>query len=451
MTRFFGTDGVRGVADIELTQGMAFALGEMAVTLLGPRLVVGRDTRLSGPSLEAALAAGITSAGGTALLAGIIPTPAVALLTRTQTADGGVVISASHNPPEHNGIKFFDAQGFKLTKELEDEFEARLQSYVNTHDDTTKPPPLATAPQDDGGAFAREATERYIAHAVETVSGQGLDLVGLKIAVDTGYGASCVTTPEALRRLGAEVVTINTTFDGARINVNCGSTHLEPLRALVVESGADVGLAHDGDADRLLALDAGGNEVDGDFIEAIIALDLKARGLLTHDTVVSTVLCNLGFVQAMEGHGISVIQTAVGDSNVLAAMLEGGFSLGGEQSGHMILLEHNSTGDGLVTALQLLSAQRRSGKPLTELSQVMTRFPQVLINIRVKDREALGTSEAIAQAAEAATQRLAGQGRVLLRASGTEALVRVMVEAADEQAAQEEAGLLATLVKQELA
>jgi phosphoglucosamine mutase len=457
MTRFFGTDGVRGIANQELTCEMAYVLGRAAVELLGGRLVIGRDTRRSGPMLEAALIAGITSAGGDALLAGIIPTPAVALLTRELNASGGVVISASHNPPEYNGIKFFNAEGFKLTREQEDAFEEQLQrlSRPSLSQPCPSVPTPAPSPNPIGAAVGtviplEDASERYVAHAVEVVHGQGFDLAGLHIAVDCGHGASFATTPEALRRLGATVTAINTDFDGNNINVGCGSTHLEQLKALVAETGADLGIAHDGDADRVLALDEAGNELDGDFIEAICALDLKEQGRLARNTVVTTVMCNLGFTRAMRQQGIEVIQTAVGDSNVLAAMREGGYVIGGEQSGHMIFLEHNSTGDGLVTALQLLVALRRAAVPLSSLAQVMTRYPQVLINVKVSDQAGFAGSKAIAQAVREAEGRLGEQGRVLLRPSGTEPLIRVMIEATEEHVAQGEAEHLASVVAQEL-
>jgi phosphoglucosamine mutase len=462
---------------------MAFTLGVAAVELLGPRLVIGRDTRRSGPMLEAALVAGITSAGGDALLAGVVPTPAVALLIREFSASGGVVISASHNPPEYNGIKFFDAQGFKLTCELEDAFEQRLQrgqgdtkgddtrgtvsdtkgdtkgtvSFVSK--DTKETVPFVSSPfvspQPTGMKIGtviplEDATERYVTHAVNIVRSQGLDLAGLHIAVDCGHGASFAATPEALRRLGAKVTAINTDFDGSDINVNCGSTHLEQLRELVAQTGADAGIAHDGDADRMLAVDAAGNEIDGDVIEAICAVDLKERGMLAHDTVVSTIMCNIGFTLAMQKQQIRVVQTEVGDSHVLAAMRKGGFILGGEQSGHTILLEYNSTGDGLASALQLLAIMKRRQTSLGNLSQVMVKYPQEHINVKVAHKEALGSSKNLAEATRESEGRLGGQGRVLIRASGTEPLVRVMVEAADEQTARDEAQRLADVVKQEL-
>jgi phosphoglucosamine mutase len=517
MTRYFGTDGVRGVANKELTCEMAFTLGMAAVELLGARLVIGRDTRRSGPMLEAALVAGITSAGGDALLAGIAPTPAVALLIREFEADGGVVISASHNPPEYNGIKFFDAEGFKLTQELEDAFEARLQALdevpsqvpgkvrlqaSDRQKDRQKDAFLAPITGTAVGTVIplEGAGERYIAHAMSVVcprgasssdlpdassdasqtpapdassvtpavtpaappdappapldtpldTPRGIDLTGLRIAVDCGHGASFATTPETLRRLGATVEAINTDFNGDDINVGCGSTDLRQLKELVAETGADIGIAHDGDADRMLAVDEAGNELDGDIIEAICAIDLKGQGKLARDTVVSTVVCNLGFISAMRDRGIEVIQTAVGDRHVLAAMREDGFVLGGEQSGHLILLEYNSTGDGLASALQLIAAMRRADKTLGHLAKAVTRYPQIFINVTVSDKEGLGSSADLTRAIREVEGRLGDQGRVLIRASGTEPLVRVMVEAADEQIARDEAQLLASVVGQEL-
>ncbi|MDR3307605.1 MAG: phosphoglucosamine mutase [Coriobacteriales bacterium] len=434
MTRYFGTDGIRGVAGTQLTYDMAFALGQIAVEVLGPIQVIGRDTRRSGAAFERALTAGITHAGGEALLAGVIPTPAVALLVRELAASGGVVISASHNPPEYNGIKFFDAQGFKLTTALEDAFEERLQAILDSASPLSF---LEHSDENDTGTPIPNAAARYVAYAAATVTQQGIDLTGLKVAVDCGHGASFETTPQALRALGAEVVAINTTYNGDDINVDCGSTHLGPLKELVARTGAAVGLAHDGDADRLIAVDAAGNERDGDFIEAVCAVDLQARGLLKKQTVVSTVAGNLGFVRAMKEHGIDVVQTSVGDSNVLEAMRAGGYNLGGEQSGHTIFLDHNSTGDGLVSALQLLAAMKRSGKPLARLAQVMTRYPQVLINVKVADKTAALASAALNAAIDAAQIHLQDNGRVLVRPSGTEPLVRVMVEAPSEELAQE--------------
>lgn len=457
--RFFGTDGVRGVANRELTVQMAFCLGAMAVQLLGPRLVIGRDTRLSGSMLEAAMVAGITSRGGTALLAGVIPTPAVAMLTRDLNASGGVVISASHNPPEYNGIKFFDAEGYKLSDELEDRFEAELHAGLEGSSqaslDAHATEELLPAGEGVGQALPiSDACERYVSHAVHILARQKLSLKGLKIAVDCGNGAASYTTPETLRRLGAEVTVINDEGNGAIINVDSGSTNLMQLTEQVKRTQAQVGIAHDGDADRVIAVSASGAEIDGDYIEAICALDRKETFGIPGNTIVSTVMCNIGFIQGMESAGIKVIQTPVGDSNVLAAMREGGYVIGGEQSGHMIFIEQNSTGDGLVTALMLLAAMQRSNKSLDDLAaEAMCKYPQTLINVSVANKEALEQSAALAEAKEAAGKELQAQGggRVLIRASGTEPLVRVMVEAASQGIADRMAKDMAEKVEAELA
>lgn len=455
--RYFGTDGVRGVANKELTCHMAFCLGETAVRVLGPRLVIGRDTRISGSMLEAALVAGITSRGGTALLAGVIPTPAVALLTRELDANGGVVISASHNPPEYNGIKFFDAEGYKLTTELEDKLEESLHKQQdaclsNDEDNSSSPLPIGT-----GVGVAEpitDAHERYIAYASNILKKENVSLKGLKIAVDCGNGAACYSTPEAFRRLGAEVIAINTDGDGAIINVDSGSTNLNKLIELVKETKADIGIAHDGDADRVIAVSSSGAEIDGDYIEAICALDRKATRGIPGNTLVSTVMCNIGFIMGMEKAGLKVIQTPVGDANVLSAMREGGYVIGGEQSGHMIFIDHNTTGDGLITALMLLAAMQRSGKTLDDLAaEAMSKFPQKLINVEVSNKQALEANKPLAEETAAAEEELAAQGggRVLIRASGTEPLVRVMVEAATQDAAERIAQKLADTVRVELA
>jgi phosphoglucosamine mutase len=397
--------------------------------------------------LEAALIAGITSAGGDALVCGIVPTPAAALLTRELGANGAAVISASHNPAEYNGIKFFDKDGYKLTHDVEDAFESFL--HGDAADDSTEPP--------CGSALGRvthidDAAERYISHATATIQSGNDGLAGLNVVVDCGHGASATTTPEALKRLGANVVVLNPTFNGDDINDDSGSTHPEQLARAVLENGADVGIAHDGDADRTIAVDEAGNLVDGDMIEAICARDMLDRGVLAHDTVVTTVMCNLGFTIAMRDLGINVVQTPVGDSNVLQAMLDGGFIIGGEQSGHTIFLEHNSTGDGLITALQLLSVMARSEIPLSRLARVMRRYPQALVNVKVKDKQALDASLPVSRAIEDAQGKLdaAGAGRILVRASGTEPLIRVMVEASDEAMAQQVAGDIARVVESEL-
>ena len=453
MVRYFGTDGVRGVVNKDLTCEIAFALGIAAAEHLGQKLVIGRDTRRSGPLLEEALVSGITATGACALLAGIIPTPAVAYLTRALEASGGVVISASHNPPEYNGLKLFDADGFKLSSELEEAIEKRLGELLEN--------PLALKEAMEAGGTAEllfpidDAHARYIEHAIKSISDRVSDLSGLKIAVDCGHGASVFTTPEALMRCNAEVVSTNIQFTGDDINVNCGSTNLSPLKKLVADTQADVGIAHDGDADRVIAVDANGNELDGDFIKMICAQDMMQRGALPSHTIVSTIMCNLGLIKAAAEHGIEVVQTAVGDSNVLAAMREGGYILGGEQSGHMIFLEHNTTGDGLITALQLFAIMKKQNKSLSELAKVMRKYPQKLINVRVATeklstvRDGLDKDRELAHEIMKTEEALvaSGAGRVLLRASGTEPLIRVMVEAATEADAQEYATILAAYVQ----
>ena len=453
MARLFGTDGVRGVANTELTCEMAYRLGQAAASFLGKTIVVGKDTRLSGDMLESALVAGVTSAGGTALLAGVIPTPAVALLVRELSAAGGVVISASHNPPEYNGIKLFDAQGFKLPDAVEDENEAfiaagGLEGAVSrAHEAGDADAAMPSGPELGVAVEVEEACEIYIEHAVRSILAQGIDFSGMTIALDTGHGASSLTSPAALRRLGAEVIVINDDYDGNDINVDCGSTHLGPLRELMQETGADVGIAHDGDADRVMLMTPTGEEIDGDVIEAVCALDMRERGALAGNTVVSTVMCNLGFVHAMRDAGIEVVQTKVGDRYVLEEMRANGFSIGGEQSGHMILLEHNSTGDGLMTAVQFLAAVKRTGKTVEEAVGVMTRFPQTLINVRVADKHAVGEDERVAEAVAEAERALGDDGRVLLRPSGTEPVVRVMVEALRQEDADAHAAAIAAVVE----
>lgn len=444
MTKLFGTDGARGVANTELTCDIAFKLGQAAVEFLGKTIVVGKDTRLSGDMLECALNAGIMSRGGTVLAAGIIPTPGVALLTRELHADGGVVISASHNPPEYNGIKFFDGQGFKLP----DEVEASLEEFVEAGGTPADQLPSG----DEVGVIVpvENACDIYINHAVSLVRDEGVSFEGLKIALDTGHGASSLTTARALEELGAEVIVINDDFDGTDINVQCGSTHLEPLKNLMKATNAHIGIAHDGDADRVMFVDELGNEIDGDVVEAVCAIDLKERNELPGNTVVSTVMCNLGFIKAMKNADIDVIQTQVGDRYVLQQLREGGFVLGGEQSGHMIFLKHNSTGDGLVTACQFVSACLRKGGTVSEVASVMQRFPQELINVKVTDKHAVTDNSTVAQAIEASNGELGDSGRILVRPSGTEPLVRVMVEAPTHEQAHEVAEKIAQVIESEL-
>lgn len=443
MSRLFGTDGVRGVANSELTPELVFRLGEAAGHFLAQegkgRIVVGRDTRRSGHMLEAALVSGITSSGADAFLLGVIPTPAVAHLVRELEADGGVVISASHNPPEYNGIKFFSRNGFKLPDDLEDEIE----SFCAACRDWERPVGEGVG----HCIYPADPLEAYVAHACSTVP-DGLS--GMRIALDCGHGAAYAASPLAFERLGAEVVSINCDYNGMDINVGCGSTHLGQLKELVARGGFDLGIAHDGDADRMLAVDEKGNEVDGDQIMAICAAEMSQAGTLAGNTVVSTVMANLGFEVSMRERGINVVKTKVGDRYVLEQMQAMDANLGGEQSGHIIFLEHNTTGDGLVTALQLARVVRTSGKPLSQLTNVMTRYPQVLRNVHVADKMRLSTSKAIESAIQAAEAELGDTGRVLVRASGTEPLVRVMAEAADEVQAEKIVATLSEIVSSEL-
>ncbi len=443
MAKLFGTDGARGVANTELTCDVAFKLGQAAVEFLGRTIVVGKDTRLSGDMLEAALNAGIMSRGGTVLAAGIIPTPGVAFLVRELCADGGIVISASHNPPEYNGIKFFDGQGFKLPDAVEESIEAFIEKGGSSSHDLPRGDEVGVV------VAVKNACELYIDHAVEIVREEGISFEGMKIALDTGHGAASFTTQRALEELGAEVIAINDDFTGTDINVKCGSTHLEPLKNLVAATGASIGIAHDGDADRVMFVDENGGEIDGDVVEAVCALDLKDRGMLPSNTVVSTVMCNLGFVRCMEKAGIDVIQTQVGDRYVLGQLRAGGYALGGEQSGHMIFLRHNSTGDGLVTACQFLSACVRHGRPVSETASVMKRFPQELINVQVRDKAAALEDDVIAAAIRKSEEELGSSGRILVRPSGTEPLVRVMVEAATHEEAHRVASAIAAVVEKE--
>ena len=447
MARLFGTDGVRGVANRDLTCEIAYRLGQAAAAFLGENIIVGKDTRLSGDMLESAVAAGIMSAGGTALMAGVIPTPGVAFLVNELHADGGIVISASHNPPEYNGIKLFDSEGFKLRNAVEDEIEAFIGAGGLEGSDEFEMPR-----GDETGIMlpVDDAVEMYIDHAVNSIKSQGVDFSSLHIALDAGHGASSLSSAAAFERLGARVTVINDDYNGRDINVGCGSTCLDQLREAMVSSGADVGVAHDGDADRVILMTPEGDEIDGDFIEALLAIDLHERGLLADDTVVSTVMCNIGFMHAMRDAGIKVVQTKVGDRYVLGEMRTHGYTIGGEQSGHMIMLDYNSTGDGLMTACQYLAAVVRTGKSVSEAAAVMKRYPQTLVNVEVADKHALEGNEAVAASVREAEAELGDDGRVLIRPSGTEPLVRVMVEAASEKTAESLASRIAAVVEREL-
>ena len=439
----FGTDGIRGLANVDLTAELALDVAVAAAHILvensndRPRAIVGQDSRASGEFLEAAVVAGLTSAGVDVYRVGIVPTPAVAYLVASTGADLGVMISASHNPMPDNGIKLFQRGGEKLADEVEALVEARIGEPWQ---------------RPTGAAVGRvinddQLVEKYIEHLLSTID---VSLSGLKVVVDCANGASSFTAPVALSRAGAEVIAIANTPDGWNINDGVGSTHLDYLRNAVLKNGADVGIAHDGDADRCLAIDATGAEIDGDVIMAILAKGFKAQGKLKANTIVGTVMSNLGFMHAMSESGIEVVTTAVGDRYVLEAMLQSDFNLGGEQSGHVIMRDYANTGDGLLTALQLLAEVKRSGQTLQELSRVMVRFPQVLINVKNVAKERLASSTAIADAVKAAEAELGSNGRVLLRASGTEPLVRVMVEAQSDAVAQSVAAKLAQVVETEL-
>ena len=449
MPRLFGTDGVRGLANSDLTAELALDLAVAAAHVLGeagvfaghrPRAVVGRDPRASGEFLEAAVVAGLASAGVDVVRLGVLPTPAVAHLTAATGADLGVMLSASHNPMPDNGIKFFARGGVKLDDAIEDAIEARMR------EDWQRPTGSGVGRVLEHDAEA--GFETYVDHLVRCAPNR---FDGLKIVVDCANGAASRTAPEALRRLGAEVITHAAEPDGLNINDGCGSTHMDGLRRAVVGHGADLGIALDGDADRCLAVDASGELVDGDQILAVLALAMRDAGRLTGDTVVATVMSNLGFVQAMVREKVAVEQTKVGDRYVLEAMKAGGFALGGEQSGHVVLSEHATTGDGTLTAVQLLARLAETGKSLQDLAAVMTRLPQVLVNVKNVDKTRADSDPAVQAAVADVTARLGAAGRVLLRPSGTEPLVRVMVEAESGATAQQVADELAAVVADSLA
>jgi phosphoglucosamine mutase len=480
MGRLFGTDGVRGVAGLDLTARLAMDLAVAAVPVLTrdlasyrgvrmghsvmgrsvgdipfvppggrgaggrPVAVIGRDSRASGDFLEAAVIAGLASSGVDVLRLGVIPTPGVAFLTGALGAEFGVVLSASHNPAQDNGIKFFGRGGVKLADEVEDEIEALLHA-----------PEGGAVPHDAFGRVtdAYSENETYVEHLLSTLAplpdGRA-PLAGLRIVADCAHGAAYSIAPRALRRAGAEVIAIGAAPDGLNINAGVGSTHLDVLQAAVTEHGADAGLAFDGDADRCLAVDSGGEPLDGDQILTVLATDLKARELLAGDAVVVTVMSNLGFYDAMRAAGVTVIQTPVGDKHVYAAMRDGGYVLGGEQSGHIIQMGHATTGDGVLTGLHLLAALNRVGTPLSAAAKMMTRYPQVLINVRGDKARAMA-DPSVDAAVEAASVKLGDAGRILLRPSGTEPAIRVMVEAATADVAERVASDLAAVVRQAMA
>lgn len=445
MSRLFGTDGVRGVANKELTPLLAMQLGQAGASVLTketshkPTIMVGCDTRISGDMLANALMAGVCSVGANAVYVGIVPTPAVAYLTRKNHMDAGVVISASHNPVEFNGIKFFDANGYKLPDAMEDEIEAIIKNDM-------KDLAFPTGTEIGSITYRTDAREDYVKHATEAIP---VDLHGMKIVADCAEGASYYTSVEALKLLGADVVAIHNNPDGTNINAGCGSTHMEELIERVKAEKADVGLAFDGDADRLLAVDEKGNKVDGDQIMGIVGNYLKEQKKLKKDTIVATVMSNLGFFLMGEKQGIHMEQTKVGDRYVLERMRQIGANLGGEQSGHVIFLDENTTGDGLLSALHLLQVLVDTKKPLSELATIMEVLPQALVNAKVPNdkKNSYMENPQIADAIDALTKKFAGEGRVLIRPSGTEPLVRVMIEGRDQNRIQEEAEKLAALIE----
>lgn len=425
MGRLFGTDGVRGLANKELTPELAFRLGWAATNYFGeethsqPVIIIGRDTRISGQMLEAALAAGICSAGGKAILAGMIPTPAVAYLTRKYKAQAGAVISASHNPFPDNGIKFFAGTGYKLPDAVEDKLEELVS--IAAQEQMVRP----TGETVGTIEHAHHLIQDYIEYVLETVE---QDFRGLKVVVDCANGAAYEAAPALLTKLGANVIVLNDKPNGININHDCGSTHLKQLQQAVIEHKADIGIAHDGDADRCLAVDENGKVVDGDQMMVICALNLLKDNHLAKNTLVATVMSNIGLHQAIKKAGGKVDVTPVGDRYVLESMLEHGYVLGGEQSGHIIFSQYSTTGDGLITALQLVSAVKKSGKKLSELAGLMTIYPQLLVNVRVKTKDGWEENQTIKEAIAKGDDELGESGRILVRPSGTEPLIRVMAE-----------------------
>ena len=444
MARLFGTDGVRGVAGTELTIDLATKLGQAGAYVLTkekshqPTIIVGCDTRISGGMLANALMAGICSVGANAIYVGVAPTPAIAYLTRKHKVDAGVVISASHNPMEFNGIKFFNGEGYKLSDELEDEIEALIKDDMKEID-------FPIGPGIGKIDYRFDIVDEYVEFEKKTVP---IDLSGVKIVIDCAEGASSYTSVKALKDLGADLVAIHTEPDGTNINANCGSTHMAELQARVVSEKANVGIAFDGDADRMLAVDENGKVVDGDEIMAICGNYLKSKGKLAKDTIVVTVMTNLGFTIMGKNQNINIEKTKVGDRYVLENMLANGYNLGGEQSGHVIFLDDNTTGDGLLSALHLLQVMVDTGKPLSELASVMEVLPQALVNAKVPNhkKESYMEYSDIAGAIAELEKKFDGEGRVLIRPSGTEPLVRVMIEGKEQAVIDEEAHKLAELI-----
>lgn len=446
MSRLFGTDGVRGLAGVDVTADLALNLAQAAAKVLGrsareqsrkPLAIVARDPRISGEFISAAVAAGLASSGVDVLDAGVIPTPAAAYLVADRGADFGVMVSASHNPAADNGIKFFAAGGRKLADDIENEIEAAMGE------------PHLTPTGEQVGSIHRfaDAEDRYVVHLLGTLDTR---LDGLHIVLDCAHGAASGISPEVFTDAGAKVTAIGNDPDGLNINHGVGSTHLQPLIDAVKAEGAHLGIAHDGDADRCLAVDANGEIVDGDHIMAILALSMSRRGKLKHNTLVTTVMSNLGLRLAMADNGIDIVETGVGDRYVLEVINADGYTLGGEQSGHVIMSDYATTGDGILTGLHIAAELNRTGKSLAELKQCMKVYPQVLVNVKDVDRAKAAADEVIASAVAQAEIALGGQGRVLVRPSGTEPLVRVMVEAADHDTAQQLADDIAAVVKERI-
>ncbi|WP_028558975.1 phosphoglucosamine mutase [Paenibacillus pinihumi] len=445
MGKYFGTDGVRGVANRELTPELAYKIGRCGGYVLAgqaekPKVVIGLDTRVSGPMLEASLIAGLLSIGASVIRLGVVSTPAVAYLTRTLGADAGVMISASHNPVEDNGIKFFGGDGFKLSDDTELEIERLMDA---AQDELPRPEGSGIGTV----AVLEDAKERYISFLKTTVKNS---FSGLKVVLDCAHGAAYELAPAVFRELGAEVITVGAEPNGLNINDGVGSTHPEYLREQVLAHKAHLGLSFDGDADRLIAVDEAGEEVDGDFILTICGDAMKRAGTLKDDTIVTTVMANIGFFKGAEKIGLKTAQTAVGDRYVMEEMRRGGYNLGGEQSGHVIFLDYNTTGDGILTALQLADTLAASGSKLAQAKQLMRKFPQVLVNVRVADKSLYAGNEAIGAAVAAVEQELGDNGRVLVRPSGTESLIRVMAEGPDKDLVQRYVDQIVEVVKAEL-
>ena len=447
MARLFGTDGVRGEANVTLLPEMAYRLGRAATIYFGkeseeqPLIIIGRDTRISGEMFESALTAGICSAGGRAMLAGIIPTPAIAYLARKHKAKAGIVISASHNPFHDNGIKFFGGDGYKLPDSVEDELEA-IVHQLETDDNYPRP----TAEHIGHIEYRTDLLNQYMEFVISTCKER---FEGVKVVLDCANGAAYEAMPKILRHLGATVKVIHALPNGTNINDGCGSTHLESLQKAVLENGADFGIAHDGDADRCLCVDEKGQIIDGDHILVMCAMDMMKEGKLPYNTVVTTVMANIGFQQAIKKAGGRAEITKVGDRYVLENMLKNGYKIGGEQSGHIIFTDFSTTGDGLITALQVLSSLKRSGRKASDLTALMTTYPQLLVNVKVATKEGWETNEAIKKAIAAGDEELGENGRILVRPSGTEPLIRVMAEGPDQEQLDRICHAIADVVKKE--